>query len=295
MLSPEQIALRRTGISASESAALFGLDKFKSQFDVYVAKTEGWVVEQTPDMLRGECLEPGVADWYGRTYGVEVIDVKQTLRHAKRNLILATPDRMLKTADGELELLEIKVPRNFDEWGEDETQVFPAQYNVQVQQTAAVLRSLGHNVVRAWLTAPVWGDLRRYPVRLDDELADRIMSADERFWERYVSARVPPPIDGGEGARRWLLSKYPHAEGKEKVEATLAQEALCVSLRARESEKDAAEAAYETAKSKVIAAMGAAYGLKGNFGSITNNDNQWGKRTFRARWSNNNRKAAANG
>jgi len=45
-----------------------------------------------------------------------------------------------------------------------------------------------------------------------------------------------------------------------------------------------ANEAVETAKQRVIASMGASYGLKGSFGTVTYFDNQWGKRTFRPRW-----------
>jgi predicted phage-related endonuclease len=276
--------MRRTGLGGSETAALFGLDKFKRPFDVYMAKVDGWEPEQNDDMLRGECLEDGIARWYGKKHGVEVQNLDQTLRHKTRPLILATPDRLLTTALGGTELLSIKAPRNADEWGEDETQDFPARANIQVQQEAAVLKSLGWTLAGAWICAPVWGELRRYPVRLDDELQERIMAGAEKWWAKHVSPRMPPPIDGGDGARRWLLSKFPHAEGKEKVEASLAQEALAVALRDAERTADEATEVYETAKARVIESMGTAYGLTGSFGSITYYDNQYGKRSFRARW-----------
>lgn len=301
-LTEEQKAMRRTGLGGSETAALFGLDKFKRMFDVFTAKVDGWEPEPTEDMWRGELFEDPTAQWYGRKHGVEVINPAKTFRHARRNLILATPDRLLRTSGGELELLSVKVPRSFDEWGEDETQDFPARANVQVQQEAAVLASHGYNLARAWIAAPVWGELRRYPVRLDVELQERIMSGAERWWTKYVAATlearargeadVPPPLDGGEGARRWLLSRYPHATDKTKLEATLEQEVLCVALREAEAAREAAAEHEETVKSKLIASLGSAYGLKGSFGSVTYFDNQWGKRTFRARWSSNNRKAA---
>src|SRR6185436_17547646 len=107
----------------------------------------------------------------------------------------------------------------------------------------------------------------------------------EKWWAKHVATKTPPPIDGGEGARRWLLSKFPHAEGKEKVEATLAQEALMVALRDAERTNEEALEAYETAKSAVIQSLGAAYGITGSFGTTTYFDNKWGKRSFRARWN----------
>lgn len=301
-LTDEQKAMRRTGMGGSETAALFGLDKFKRPFDVYLGKVDGWEPEQTEDMLRGELFEDPTAKWYGRKYGVEIINPDKTFRHARRNIILATPDRLINTPMGETELLSIKVPRNFDEWGEDETQDFPARANVQIQQEAAVLASHGYNIARAWIAAPVWGELRRYPVRLDVELQERIMSAAERWWAKYIDATraareqgqpdVAPPLDGGDGAKRWLLSKYPHAADKKKLEATLQQEAIAAELREAEAAREAAEEREATAKARLIESMGTTYGIAGSFGSITYFDNQYGKRSFRARWASSNRKAA---
>lgn len=283
-LSDEQKAIRRTGLGGSESAAIFGLDKFKRPFDLFAAKVDGWEPEQNDDMLRGECLEDGVARWYSRKHSVEVTNPDETMRHQTRPLILATPDRLINTALGEVELLSIKAPRNGDEWGETETQEFPMRANIQVQQEAAVLASLGYTIARAWITAPVWGDLRRYPVRLDVDLQERIMRGAEAWWAKHVVTKTPPPLDGGEGARRWLLARYPTAEGKEKTEATLAQEALALALREAEEASERATEAYETAKARVIESIGSGYGIKGSFGSITYAVNQWSKRSFRARF-----------
>lgn len=276
--------MRRTGMGGSDTAAIFGLDKFKRPWDLYVDKVEGWVKEATPDMKRGRFLEQGLSEWYGDTYGVEVINPNKTFRHATRPLILATPDRLLNLPSGEVELLSIKSPRGGDEWGEDETEVYPLRANVQVQQEHAVLRSHGYVITRAWVAALVWGELRRYPVRLDDDMQQRLMRCAEVWWGKHVATKTPPPLDGGDGAKRWLQARYPTAEGKEKAEATLQQEALALALKDAEATRDAAEEAYDTAKARVIESMGPGYGLTGSFGSITNFNNKYGTRTFRPRW-----------
>lgn len=285
MLTEAQLAMRREGMSASDTAAIFGLDPFKGPFDVWTAKVDGWGPERSEDMARGDHLEDGVARWYAEKYACQVANPNETMRHKTRTLILATPDRIAPTALGTSELVSIKVPRSGDGWGETETQDFPERHVIQINHEAAVLASLGWNIAAAWLTAPIWGDLRRYPVRLDAELQEKLLRGCEAFWAKYVATKTPPPIDGGAGARAWLQRRFPRADtGKAKVEASLAQEGLCEALRAAEAARDSAEETYETAKSRVIATMGTAYGLTGNFGSVTNGDNQWGKRTFRARW-----------
>lgn len=283
-LSPEQQAARRLGIGGSEIASLFGLDKFKTPFDTWLSKTQGWEPERNDDMMRGTHLEDGVARWYAEKHAVEVVNPNETMRHATRPIVLATPDRLINTAAGGLENLSIKCPRGGDEWGESETEEYPMRANLQVQWEAAVLASRGYVLTGAWIAALVWGELRRYPVRLDVELQERLMRGAEQWWAKYVTTNTAPPIDGGKGASEWLLRRHTMPAHKEKTEASLQQEALCLALREAEAAHDAAEKTYDDAKARVLETIGDGYGLTGSFGSITWSKNQYGTRTFRAHW-----------
>lgn len=318
-LSPAQVALRREGLGGSEIAAIFGLDKFKTPLDVYLAKVDGWEPARTDDMMRGDHLEDGVAQWYAEKHAVEVVDLKQTLRHQSFEHVHATPDRLINTALGGTEDLSIKVPRRADEWGEEETSDYPERYNIQVQVEAAVLASHGYVLAGGWVAAPVWGDLRRYPVRLDEELQATLMNAAERWWVKHIAPRNcgacpncvfpleaapgvphlqagqpngtlnthPPDLDAGEGARDWLLRKFPgEKRAKQAVrEATLAETALVMQLKEAKEAKEAAEERYETLRRNVEACIGNDDALRGSFGKVSNLVNQWGKRTLRTTWA----------
>jgi putative phage-type endonuclease len=286
-LTPGQQAIRRTGLGGSEIAAIFGLDKFKTPLDVYLAKVEGWEPQRSDDMMRGDHLEDGVARWYGEKHAVEVVNPGSTFKHQKYEHVVATPDRLVTTALGGTEDLSIKVPRRADEWGEDETEDYPTRYNIQVQIEAAVLASHGYVLAGGWIAAPVWGDLRRYPVRLDEQLQETLMLAAERWWAKHIEAGNPPDLDAGEGARDWLLRKYPGQKRKQQVvrDATLAETALVMQLKEAKDAKEAAEEKYETLRRYVEACIGDDDALRGSFGKVSNLVNQWGKRTLRTTWA----------
>jgi putative phage-type endonuclease len=320
-LTPGQRALRRESLGGSEIAAIFGLDKFKTPLDVYLAKVEGWEPARTDDMMRGDHLEDGVAQWYAEKHGVEVKNLGATLKHQAYEHVHATPDRLINTALGGTEDLSIKVPRRADEWGEDETQEYPERYNIQVQVEAAVLGSHGYVLAGGWIAAPVWGDLRRYPVRLDEELQNTLCTAADRWWAKHVTPRNcgrcpncvfpafvdaagtvphlqagqpngtlnthPPDLDAGEGAREWLLRKFPGEKRKAQVvrEASLTETALVMQLKEAEAAKEAAEEQYETIRRNVEACIGNDDALRGSFGKVSWLVNQWGKRTLRKTWA----------
>jgi hypothetical protein len=92
-MTPEQFEERRGGIGGSEIAAILGLDAFSGPLDVWLAKVEGYQRPVNDDMLRGLCLEAGIADWYGRQHQV-ALDTCARLAHATAPHAFATPDRL---------------------------------------------------------------------------------------------------------------------------------------------------------------------------------------------------------
>ncbi len=210
---------RRQGIGGSDIAALLGLDPFRGALDVWIGKVEGWDAPETEDMIRGQVLEPGVLDWYARRLGVEVRPNTNTWTHATRSLCRCTVDAFADVA-GEPEkvvrLVSVKCPRRGGEnWGDyDGSTRIPQNYAMQLQFEDAVSRGrcaeLGGTIHPVFhLAALVDGDLRIYNVERDEELQAVLLEQAEQWWERHVVARVPPELDGSDGARAWIRRRFP--------------------------------------------------------------------------------------
>jgi hypothetical protein len=87
------LAARRTGIGASEVAAVLGLSPYESPLDVYCRKL-GLVPEkaETEAMRWGLRLEPLLAAEYAERTGYPLVATQVFLRHPDKPFLLATLD-----------------------------------------------------------------------------------------------------------------------------------------------------------------------------------------------------------
>lgn len=285
MLTNEQIEMRRTGLGASEIAAILGVDPFAGPLDIYLRKVEGFVPPVNSDMERGMFLEPGVADWYDHRNGTMSTPHGETLRHATRPLILATPDRTAGLSrDGDKvtwRLISIKCPRRAgDAWGGHGSQVVPERAVLQLQQEDAVLTSLGWSIHPVFhLAALVDGDLRIYEIERDVGLQESTMDFAEKWWAKHVAKKAPPPLDGSDAGHEWLRRRFP-ANVKPLKKADIGDELLLMALRDARSLVAKANARLAKDRQLVEEAIGDADGVEGAAGRVTWRANKRGVRVF---------------
>lgn len=220
MLTPEQKALRATGIGASEIGALVGLDRFKSPIDVYLEKVGlAEPVEENFHMERGTFLEDGARRWYAKRTGRLVqMPTPLTLRSPTHPHVLASPDGIVFNPDNRgaetladlaapLCALEIKIPSRFTfaDWGEPGTDEVPKYHVPQMTIEAHVLG------VTATDAALCVDDLMIYTLPFNEKLCEHLCEAAERFWRDHVEPRRPPPPDASVRYAEHLEKVYPRA------------------------------------------------------------------------------------
>lgn len=284
MLTAEQLEVRKTGIGGSEVAALLGESRFAAPFDVWLSKTQGWVLPETEDMRRGSFLEDGIARWYASRYGVEGLLFEHgTVRHKTRPLALCTPDRIV----GGLarRLVSIKAPRRkTDAWGEPGTDHVPPEYVLQLQWEHAVCTSHGALADEMHLAALLDGDLVVYHVQADLELQAWMLDYVERWWARHVVGGEEPNLDGSAQAKAWLGKRFAD-KGVERA-ATPHEVRLMVELEMAEREAEKWEAEVETLRNGLRLSMGEAARIEAPNGVATWKADTNGKRSFRTKWTN---------
>lgn len=205
MLTDEQLAMRRTGLTATDMVKLSGASPWGSAHDVYADKIGAPSHAQNGAMRVGNDLEPIVLGWLARDRGI-TLTPGTTERHASMPWALATPDAnvvVLPSNPQRVAIAEAKVVglRQAARWSDDA----PPDY--VVVQNAWQMLVTGVSLV--YVPALIGTELRIYEVHRDADLEGALVELGSRFWTQHVVARKPPTHDGSDGARRMLASVWP--------------------------------------------------------------------------------------
>lgn len=260
-LSERQQDMRMTGVGASEV------------FDVINGGITTWArkVGQAEEFEGNTLTEFGQRGerilgeaWMDR-HAVEGVRIYTpgTLRHRQHEWALASPDRVVArpgtgrpAREDWLRLLEMKwVFFSSAEYGEGADEI-PERHLVQTQWQMEVA-----DIDDDTLVACVNGDYREYPIRRDRELAGMLLEIVGRWWQDYVLARTPPPVDGSEAYTEYLRRRHPRDQGP-LLPATAEAEALVKRLREAKAATKAAETAESEAANQLRALIGDAAGIE---------------------------------
>lgn len=175
---------RRTGIGGSDVAAICGLDPYRGPVRVYVEKVEGVTDDNSNERMRwGNRLEAVVADEFADQTGYDILPAVGLYRDAEHPFMIATPDRIVATA--EPAGLEIKTTdsRFARDWEDN----VPERFMLQVQH---YMRVVGTD---RWFVAVLIGGntFRYYEVERDDDLIDHMIRVEHDFWQHVVEKKMP--------------------------------------------------------------------------------------------------------
>lgn len=236
MLTAEQHAARATGLGGTDSAAVCGLNPYKTPLDVYLEKIgQADPIEENERMRWGNLLENVVAQEYAHRTGRQVRRRNQTFRHKKHPFMVGNIDRDVV---GERRLLECKTADKWtlSQWGEPGSDEVPEYYLVQVLHYLAVL-----DYEVADLAVLIGGnDFRIYTIERDRELEEGLIEREANFWIGHVEPGIAPlPTNNDDLKKLW-----PRDDGSvivatpEIVEATARLKALKAALKQGDTEAD---------------------------------------------------------
>lgn len=208
---------RKTGIGASEVAAVFGCGYAgTSPITVWAAKTGGPQVEfdeaALKRMNRGKRLEPYIAAEFAEETGLETVDPGDytIYRSVVHEWLFATLDRWCWHPEHGAIPVELKAVNGRFRGDWDEEQEPPLKYNIQTQVQMAVT-----GASHCYLVGLVGGD--ELVIRLiarNDRFIDAMMIRLEEFWG-YVQRKEMPPVDDSAATAAMLGMIYPHDSGAE--------------------------------------------------------------------------------
>jgi putative phage-type endonuclease len=177
---------RRAGIGGSDVAALLGISKWKTPFQLYQEKRgELPPQEDNEAMYWGRMLEPVVRQAYEEKTGKRVTVPDSIIKHPDHPFMLANLDGLTD----DRRVLEIKTARSGSDWGEPGTDEIPTYYLTQLQHYLCVTGLQLADVAVLIGSA----DFRIYHVQADLELHDTLISIESDFWEHTQKGIAPDP------------------------------------------------------------------------------------------------------
>jgi len=251
----EWLTLRRAGLGGTDAATIMGANKFANLFSMWMDKTSTLPPENlSSDLLWfGHEVEPMMRRRFTTETNIATRRVG-TLRSKTHPFMQANIDGL--TADGGI--LEIKSTDWFTDAGKEWTGGdIPDHPWWQVQHCLAVSgRSHGWFVALVGRKFVIAG-----PIERDEEAIERLIAAEQAFWEQYVVGGVAPPINFETIDEDEARSRFPVAT----PDATVAIDAQPIPeiwtdhldsfLTARTTESDAKKA-KEAAKAKLMGLIG---------------------------------------
>lgn len=231
--TPRWLRLRKTGIGASEAAAIFGDTEWGTPRAIWNAKRSDTIEDIGTDLMEfGHLAEPLVVSFLQNhperfAFIGTVIPAEGLLQSIRWPWLLGTLDRQVITPLGQVVPLEIKSVNDFAarEWwegGEESDDPFgegvgrgsrvvvPRKYQVQVQQQMAVTGA-PFAYVAVWL-----GKTRLELVRVERDEAFIQQYLVEKlgdFWNVNVVQGIAPPLTFDDD----LWAVYPGARGQQIV------------------------------------------------------------------------------
>lgn len=259
-LSDEQLAIRRTMVTASDTYTLAG-EGYDGHCALSIYADKVLQEPRKPATVTqriGQLLEPLCIDLLEEERGLIVDRANVTNRHGILPWLGATTDGRIRDEQGNnTAVVEAKAVMHWggrQKWQGD----LPAD-RVVIQTT---IQMLVERTRRAYVPAILGGEFRIYELELDDiDLGPSLLEMNQAFWERNVLPRCPPAPDASEGAARALRRLYPRVKGGILPASRAAEEHVRVYFEAMAA-MAAAEKLKDGAKNALMAEIGEHGGIE---------------------------------
>lgn len=254
--SPEWYEIRRSGVAASEIAAVMGISPWTSRFDLWWEKQTGEQSEaENKAMRRGRRYEALILEDFADEHPEFYVRPSVTVQNTERPWQLATPDGVAYDGAeppwGEWDdfepvaVVEAKTGQR-REWGEPGTDAIPVHYRAQVLWQMDVL-----GVGVAYLPVLFGDTYAEYVVEYHEADVLLMRAAAEEFLASLAANRSPA-IDDSTATLRRLKYLHPDViDGEVEVPASVVAQ-----YHAAKRLRDAAEARMRLAENRIRNTLG---------------------------------------
>jgi putative phage-type endonuclease len=210
---PEWLLARRTGIGASESPWVLGIDwpRWSSAMEVYADKiSEDPPVDEFDERMEwGRILEPVILGWFDGEVGRPVEPAGELLRSKRWPFMLCTLDGWQEAdvaGGGCVPRLPLEVKNTQDRagWSDGVPQHVGIQLQHQMAVTGAPMASVAVLICGSEFK---WRDVERDDKFIEETLVPECGS----FWDRVLHKGPPPLPDASPATAKALARIYPNA------------------------------------------------------------------------------------
>lgn len=244
---------RLKGIGGSDAGIILGLNKWKSQWDLWLEKTGQVEIEEDESdekrqnrLFFGTESEEMIAKWFTRKTGKKLRRCGM-LRNNENPFMIADVDRLVV---GENAIVEIKTTSayNKEEWMDEEV---PPQYIIQGLHYMAVG---GYD--RCYFVCLIGGqEPVIVPLERDDYEIEALIEAEKYFWEHNVIAKELPDVDGSNACAKAIAEHF-KGGGTEAEELDGEYDLLCRDLTALKEDKKKLEIVIAEKENKLKVRLG---------------------------------------
>jgi predicted phage-related endonuclease len=292
-LTPDQITMRRQGLTASDIVALSGtvpFKKAKTVYDVWLDKCHPDRVkptEVTEAMELGHEAEPIIVRRVAKKRNLSVVYPHDTVRHPDIDWAMCTPDALIVNgaahkasvvtvpiaampdsvvaADG---LIECKLVglHSARWWGDLDDEASETDGPPDYVYTQVVWQLFVKQLPYCIVAAMIGTEFRTYRVPFDEsaqEYAQALVEIGAKFRCDHVLTERPPPIDGSESSRELLAALFQKSNGVQIKADAESEDAARVYFDAGRRIKEAKEL-QNKAKTVLMAKIQGNYGVRGD-------------------------------
>ncbi len=188
MLTSEEKLNRKLGIGGTDAAAIMGLSRYKTAYDVFLDKTTDVVDDIDNDyMYWGRALEPLIVQEFCNRTGKQVVSPSSSFTHPNHPWMRANIDGFIV---GQNAILECKTASAYvaQEWGQEETDQMPQEYLIQCAHYAEVL-----DVDTVYLAVLIGGNtFKVFIYNRDKQFGKNLIAKEYEFWHDNVLKNIPP-------------------------------------------------------------------------------------------------------
>lgn len=263
----EWLDFRRNHLTATDAAAILGLDEYRTAAHVYAEKVGALQRPATNAMKRGRHAEKALFSWYAEDTGYQVVPLGFRAEvHPSLTFLMATRDANAITSFGDVRSVEGKTAnfRARDQWGEAGTDEIPRKYIVQIQVQAHI-SGIHQTDVPAFVGD--FDSFRIYHVPYRADVAEMIVERLRQFYVNHIEAHVPPDFDFEHDATTDLVKQIYTTVENRSVELSDEYLELVREWERAKRAKTEAEKRADRLRAEILAAMTGASVAKFSNGS----------------------------